>query len=217
MQKWKERLLDQMVVLPFTGMLINQRNRQTRTSWNSRKGNAKSCTWHRPHAPHRTGGWPAGKQLGRKVPGHPSDQQVEHDPAVCPCNKEDQQHPGCISKNVASRSRGLILPLYSTLVRPHQAYCVQFWAFWSKKTEHTGASSAKSHCKVIKELEHVWRQAESLCWATRWFVIAQESVLYRWIWWIIVTMGSSRLIVHWRCIFIWNCTHLNYLDDKINL
>lgn len=78
------------------------------------KGKCRVCHW-RGTTCCTSMGWGEG-------PGAPGGQQGVHESTVCPEDQESQWYLGCTRESFASRSREVMLPFCSRLVRPHLEY-----------------------------------------------------------------------------------------------
>ena len=74
----------------------------------------------------------------------------------CALTAEKANHAlGCIQRNVDSRSREVILPLYSVLVKPHPEYCIQMWSPQYTRDTELSEHIQRNTTKMIQGMKHL--------------------------------------------------------------
>ena len=125
------------------------------TKFNKSKCKILHLVWGNPHYQYkledeRVECSPAGKALGVLVGG----KQDESQQCVLATLKTNRTL-SCIKSSVVSKSREVILLLYSALARPHLEYCVQMWNLQYRRDMDLLECVQRRATKMTLGMEHL--------------------------------------------------------------
>jgi len=123
--------------------------------FNKAKCKIMHLVWGNPQYQYRLGDERIESSLAEKDLGVLVDEKLYMSWQCALAPQKSKRILGCIKRCVASRSREVILPLCSALVRPHLESCIQVWSPQHKKDMDVLEQVQRRATKIIRGLEHL--------------------------------------------------------------